>query len=207
MDHVSIRFMLSTNEAIVLSLQPHSDRAHILHAYTRASGRVNYMVYGLGKKKGAGIYTPLSLVQITADHNSKGPLSIRTAQLSFVPKSVPFQPYKQSIALFLGEVLFLTLRHPMEDETMFDYIADSIRLLDETDEAQELANFHLQFLIGFASHLGFGIDEKEHPQLVRVPHSRSERQEQLRMLCDYFAEHIDSWQTPKSLDVLSEIFD
>ena len=39
---------MSTINAIVLSLQPHSDKAHILHAYTREHGRVNYMVYGVG---------------------------------------------------------------------------------------------------------------------------------------------------------------
>lgn len=43
--------MLTTTEAIVLSLQPYSDKAHILHAFTRAGGRVNYVVYGLGRKK------------------------------------------------------------------------------------------------------------------------------------------------------------
>ena len=71
--------MYSTTDAIVLSLQPHSDKAHVLHAYTRAGGRVNYMVYGLGKKNAAGKYTPLSIVQLTTDDRS-----VRTAQLEFV---------------------------------------------------------------------------------------------------------------------------
>ena len=39
--------MLATTDAIVLSLQPYSDKAHVLHAYTRAGGRFSFRVYGI----------------------------------------------------------------------------------------------------------------------------------------------------------------
>ena len=105
--------MLSTTDAIVLSLQPHSDKAHVLHAYTRTGGRVSYMVYGLGKKNTAGKYSPLSIVQLTTDDKS-----VRTAQLTFVPTTTDTDPYKRTIALFISEVLYHVLRHPMMDEPM-----------------------------------------------------------------------------------------
>jgi len=196
--------MLTTTEAIVLALQPHSDKAHILHAYTRAYGRINYMVYGLGRKHSAGLYTPLAVVQITADQPLNRPPSVRSAQLQFVPSTITANPYKQTIALFLSEVLYHTLRHPMEDAELFDFLSGAIRLLDEETEPQ---NFHLQFLIGLAERLGFAIDETAHPELVRVPATRAERQKQLRQLCNYLSENIDSWQPLRSLDVLTEIFD
>lgn len=188
----------------MLALQPHTDKAHILHAYTRTGGRINYMVYGLGRKHSAGIYTPLAVVQITADQPHHRPASVRSSQLLYVPATITTNPYKQTIALFLSEVLYHTLRHPMEDAEMFDYLRGAIELLDEESEPQ---NFHLQFLIGMAQRLGFAIDEDAHPELVRVPASRAERQKQLRQLCSYLSEHIDSWQSPRSLDVLTEIFD
>ena len=196
--------MLNTTEAIVLALQPHSDKAHILHAYTRTGGRVNYMVYGLGRRHAAGIYTPLAVIQLTADQPLNRPASVRSSQLLFVPATITTNPYKQTIALFLSEVLYHTLRHPMEDTEMFDYLRGAIRLLDEEPEPQ---NFHLQFLIGLAQRLGFAIDEDAHPELVRIPASRAERQKQLRQLCSYLSENIDTWQSPRSLDVLTEIFD
>lgn len=196
--------MLTTTEAIVLSLQPHSDRAHILHAYTRACGRVNYMVYGLGRKNAAGLYAPLSLLHITAAQPSDRPASLRTAQLRFVPNSLSIDPYKQTIALFLSEVLYHTLRHPMPDEPMFEYLNRSVQLLDAEQQPQD---FHLRFLIGLAERLGFAIDEMEHPDLYLLPRTRQKRQEQLRRLCAYFGEHIDTWQAPRSLEVLSEVFD
>lgn len=190
--------MLNTTDAIVLSLQPHSDKAHILHAYTRASGRVNYMVYGLGRKNTAGKYSPLSIVQLTADERS-----IRSAQLSFVPMTTVTDPYKRTIALFISEVLYHVLRHPMPDEPMFDFIAQAIQALDEAEEPQ---NFHIDFLIGLAAKLGFAIPEDDALMAV-VPHTRTERQKKLRDLCAYFEEHVETWQDPKSLNILTEVFD
>ena len=186
--------MLSTTDAIVLSLQPHSDKAHILHAYTRTGGRVNYMVYGLGKKNTAGKYSPLSIVQLTTDDKS-----VRTAQLTFVPTTTVTDPYKRTIAIFISEVLYHVLRHPMMDEPMYDFLAQAVRELDNTDTPQ---NFHLQFLVGLAAKLGFKM-EKE-PVL---PHTRKDRQQQLRALCTYFEEHVETWQNPKSIDILMEVFD
>jgi DNA repair protein RecO (recombination protein O) len=192
--------MLVTTDAIVLSLQPHSDKAHVLHAYTRTGGRINYMVYGLGKKNSSGKYTPLSIVQLTTDERS-----IRTAQLTFVPATITTDPYKRTIALFMSEILHNVLRHPMEDAPMYDFLADSIRELDQTDEPQ---NFHLQFLVNFAAKLGFAIPENHTLYTIHnMPYTRKARQEALRALCAYFAEHVETWESPKSLDVLMEVFD
>jgi DNA repair protein RecO (recombination protein O) len=197
--------MLATTDAIVLSLQPQSDKAHLLHAYTRTGGRVNYKVYGLGRKNTAGKYSPLSILQLTTDERS-----IRTAQLSYVPVTLITDPYKRTIALFLSEVLHHVLRHPMPDEPMFDFIVQAIEELDRTEEPQ---NFHLYFLVDFAAKLGFAIPsnlqtlkQDEVPNDFK-PMSRSERQEALRSICDYFAEHVETWQEPKSLAVLTEVFD
>ena len=194
MERKSIPSMLTTTDAIVLSLQPQSDKAHVLHAYTRAGGRVNYKVYGLGRKNSAEKYSPLSVLQLTTDERS-----IRTAQLTFVPTSLTTDPYKRTIALFLSEVLYHVLRHPMVDEPMYDFIAHAVEQLDQTDEPQ---NFHLLFLIDFASKLGFAMEK-----IPTLPSTRKQRQDTLKQLCAYFAEHVETWQNPKSLDILMEVFD
>lgn len=186
--------MLSTTDAIVLSLQPHSDKAHLLHAYTRASGRVNYMVYGLGRKNTAGKYSPLSIVQLTTDERS-----VRTAQLTYVPATLITDPYKRTIALFLSEVLHHVLRHPMTDEAMYDFLEHAIRELDTMEEVQ---NFHVQFLIDFAAKLGFAMETAP-----ALPQTRAQRQKTLQQLCAYFEEHVETWQNPRSMDVLMEVFD
>ncbi len=152
------------------------------------------MVYGIGRKNTSGRYNPLSILQLTTDERS-----IRTAQLTFVPRTIDTDPYKRTIALFISEVLYHVLRHPMSDEPMFDFIAQSIQELDETDKPQ---NFHLSFLVGLAAKLGFAMSEA-----LPLPQTRTERQKQLRALCAYFEEHVETWKTPRSLDVLMEVFD
>ena len=201
--------MLTTTDAIVLSLQPHSDKAHMLHAYTRASGRVNYMVYGLGRKNAIGMYMPLSLLRITANYPHNGLPSLReavlqrsglTAQRSYSETALQRSGlYKQTIRLFIAEVLHHVLRHPMPDETMFDFVAKAIEELDRTTEPQ---NFHIRFLIDFAAKLGFAMEKTP-----AIPTNRKERQDTLRALCSYFEEHVDTWQNPRSMDVLMEVFD
>lgn len=186
--------MLTTTDAIVLSLQPYSDKAHLLHAYTRAGGRVNYMVYGLGKKNTGGKFSPLSIIQITTDGKS-----IRTAQLTYVPTTLTSDPYKRTITLFLSEVLYHVLRHPMTDEPMFDFIRQAVLTLDQTDEPQ---NFHLSFLMDFAAKLGFAMETTP-----TLPSNRAERQQQLRAMCSYFEEHVETWRAPRSLEILTEVFD
>ena len=192
--------MLSSTKAIVLSLQPHSDKASILHAYTRAGGRVNYMVYGLGRKHAIGLYTPFSLIQITADYPSgamtKPPTLKEAVALS---NSCTEEVTQNTVRLFLCEILFHVLRHPMADEQMFDFLEQAVQELDQTKEPQ---NFHLQFLASFAAKLGFAM-----PKELPEPRTRAERQEQIRLLCDYFREHVETWVEPRSLEVLMEVFD
>lgn len=194
--------MYSTTDAIVLSLQPQSDKAHVLHAYTRAGGRVNYKVFGLGKHHAAGLYTPLSLIRITANHTATQMPSVKEAVSLATKRTCSETVYKQTIRLFICEVLYHVLRHPMQDEPMFDFIAEATEALDIIEEPQ---NFHLQFLIGLAAKLGFAISDDS--DLLRLPDSRAERQKQLRALCAYFAEHVETWKEPKSLDILIEVFD
>ena len=189
--------MLSTIDAIILSFQPVSDKAHLVHAYTRTGGRFSYRVYGIGKKNSAGTYHPLSVVQLVTDGHS-----VREARLNYVPATLTTDLYKQTVALFISEVLYHVLRHPMPDEPMYDFLEEAVRALDSTDEPQQ---FHIRFLVSFAARLDFALPDEE-LFLSRPPITRKERQQSLRALCDYFAEHVETWETPRSLDILMEVF-
>ncbi len=197
--------MLLTTPAIVLSLQPYSDKAHILHTYTRTHGRINLLVYGVGKKKSAAVYAPLSLTEITFDYQPARTLPpLRQCRLLYVPQQTMLDPRRQAVALFLAEVLYRTLRHPLEDADLFAYLATVVPELDTTPEPQHL---HLRFLVSLAAYLGFAIDPEQQPDLLTLPTSRTARQSQLNALCAYFAAHIDDWQPPRSLPILMELFD
>ena len=158
------------------------------------------------------MYMPLSLIQITADYPANGLPTVREAvcRQSGLPAKQSVSDsglYKQTVSLFISEVLYHVLRHPMPDEQLWNFLSSSVDELNNSDEPQ---NFHLHFLIGLAQKLGYAINgeaDEQSAKLVQTPHSRAERQQQLRALCEYFAEHVETWQHPKSLDVLIEVFD
>lgn len=190
--------------AIVLSLTKYSDTGSIAHLYTAEQGRMQYIVYG---NKYRGILRPLSIVEFTTTKRQNAPQEIgRLSSVSFLytPQLLATDIQRQCIAMYIAEILSTTLRHPMSDKPLFDWLCEIIKRLD-TDV--DISNLHLLFLIEYASHLGIGIDDTEHPDWYKSPYSRKERQQRLRELCLYYSEHIEDFRLPKSLDVLMEVFD
>jgi DNA repair protein RecO (recombination protein O) len=83
--------------------------------------------------------------------------------------SVSYSPYdiysdirKSCVAIFLGEVLTSVLREESSHEELFDYIEKSIIFFDRSRDS--FANFHIAFLAGLSSFLGFepGIRNNPH---------------------------------------------
>ena len=190
--------------AIVLSLTKYSDMGSIVHLYTAEQGRTQYAVYG---NKYKGILRPLSIVEFTTTKRKNAPQqmgSLSSASLLCTPQLLATDVRRQCVAMFIAEILSTTLRHPMSDQPLFDWLCAVIQHLD-TDA--DISNLHLHFLIEYATHLGIGIDDTDHPDWYQAPTSRQERQQRLRALCLYYSEHIEEFTTPKSLDVLMEVFD
>ena len=189
---------------IVLSLTKFSDTGSIVHLYTSEQGRMQYAIYG---NKYKGILRPLSIVEFTANHRNNSPNQLSTlsdCQLLFINSQLATDIQRQCIAMFIAEVLISTLRHPMNDQPLFDWLCEVVKHLDvDTD----ISNLHLHFLLEYANHLGIGIDDTEHPDWYELPTSRKERQQRLRELCIYYTEHIEDFRQPKSLEVLMEVFD
>ena len=192
------------SSAIVLSLTKYSDTGSIAHFYTAEHGRMQYAIYG---NKYKGILRPLSIVEFTATRRNNAPNQLATlsnCQLSFVNSRLSTDVQRQCVAMFIAEILIVTLRHPMSDKPLFDWLCELVKHLD-TDT--DIRNLHLHFLIEYANHLGIGIDDTEHPEWYELPTSRKERQQRLREICAYYEEHIEDFRQPKSLDVLMEVFD
>lgn len=190
--------------AIILSLTKYSDTGSIVHLYTAEQGRMQYAVYG---NKLKGILRPLSIIGFTSTKRNNAPAQMGTlssATLLYTPQRLSIDVQRQCVAMFMAEVLVLTLRHPMSDQPLFDWLCEVIQHLDKDDN---ITNLHIQFLIEYANFLGIGIDDTEYPEWFTMPSSRIERQQRLRALCLYYSEHIEEFSTPKSLDVLMEVFD
>ena len=190
--------------AIVLSITKYSDTGSVVHLYTAEHGRIQYVVYG---NKYKAVLSPLSIVEVTSSRRNNSPQQMGTlssATLLYTPQRLTNDVPRQCVAMFIAEVLLHTLRHPMGDHPLFDWLFNLILQLDQADD---ICNLHLEFLLEYATFLGIGIDDVEHPEWFRVPTTRLERQQRLRELCTYYEEHIEDFRLPKSLDILIEVFD
>jgi DNA repair protein RecO (recombination protein O) len=153
----SIDFMQGKTTGIILHSTKYTDSATIVTVYTRLFGRVSYLIYGVNKKKSigrAGLLLPLSIIDIEVKHTpGKSIQHIKEIRMEHQFTGIPFDPIKNSVALFICEILFKTLKQVEPDENMFLFLENSILQLDCGYEG--IQNFHLVFLLKLTRYLGF----------------------------------------------------
>lgn len=148
--------MLGKTKGIVLHSIPYNDKYAIIYMYTELYGRVSYMVSRSRSKKSAvskALFMPLSVLELEVDHKPHQDIHrIKESKSCFPLNDLFCNPVKNLLTLFLAEVLYRILRETESDTKLFNYISDSIQLLEIADEG--IANFHLVFLIHMLHFLG-----------------------------------------------------
>jgi len=148
---------------IVLHSTKYNDSSTIINVCTRHFGRAAYMIYGAHKKKSvvrSAFLQPLSIVEMDVSHiPGKNIHHIKDMRMKYTFTGIPFDPVKNSLALFLSEMLFRTLRQTEPDDMMFQFLENSIQQLDCCEVG--IANFHLVFLIKLTRYLGFEPNNEE----------------------------------------------
>lgn len=148
--------MLQKTVGIVLHILKYSDTSHIVEMYTEVSGRASFLVAVPRSRKAAVksvLFQPLSLIEFEADFRPNATLyKIKEAKSFFPFSSIPYDPYKSAMALFMAEFLFRAIREEAENRPLFSYLLHSITWLDECREG--FANFHLVFLMRLSRFLG-----------------------------------------------------
>ncbi|SNR51723.1 DNA repair protein RecO [Lutibacter flavus] len=149
--------MIETTKAIVISTIKYGDTSLIATCYTQSKGLKTYMLKGVLNSKKSKIKTayfqPLMQLNLTVNHNNKGTLnSIKEIEVINFYHSIYTNIRKQSIALFLAEVLYYSIREEEQNVSLFEYLEASFLWLDTHDS---IANFHLLFLLNLTKYLGF----------------------------------------------------
>ena len=244
--------MIVKTKAIVLTSIKYGDADLIVKCYTE-EGLKTYLIKRIfkskskkssaAKKLNIAYFQPLTHLNLTANHNNKGNLnSIREVGVSYLYQSVATDILKQSIALFLAEVLSFTLKEEEKNEILFQYIETSLIWLDNHSNT---ANFHLLFLLNLSKYLGFypeikdlkpsyfdlmeGVFTNNKPltdyvtgdklilykslfginfdAIERLQLNAKTRIILLEILLHYYKLHIPGFKTPKSLNVLKNVFE
>lgn len=145
---------------ILLENRKHSDTLNIVTLYTRTRGRISFISpAGSGPKARirAARLLPLALVDAEIRFSKNKDLQRLGAITSpHTWQDIYFHPVKRSMALFLMEFLNKVLRDTTPDPLMWDYICESIRILDERKGSAP--NFHIAFLIGLLRFAGIHPD-------------------------------------------------
>lgn len=149
--------MLQKTKAIVINSLRYSDTSLIVNCYTEDYGIKAYLLKGiLTKKKGnlrKAYFESLSQLEVVAYHNNKGNLnSIKEAKIAYFYQSLQTDIIKQSLIIFLSEILSAVLREEEENTELFSYLETSLQWLDTNNK---IANFHLLFLLNLTKYLGF----------------------------------------------------
>lgn len=149
--------MLYKTRGIVLHSLKYSETSIIVRIYTEAHGIVSYIVRASRSKKSAmkpGIFQPLTILDFVAYHRKKTKLqTIKEITHCYHFTSIPYDIKKSSVAIFIAEVLYKTIREEEQNRDMFDFIHRSVLSLDATEG--RIAEFHLYFLIELSRLLGF----------------------------------------------------
>jgi DNA repair protein RecO (recombination protein O) len=155
--------MQITTKAIVLSTLKYGDTSLIVRAFTQSDGVKSYLLKGvLASKKAkirAAYFMPLTQLEIVANHRNKGSLeSLRDVKVSVPYRTMHTDVVKNSMVLFLAEMLGNSIQEQEQDEGLFNYLEYALQWMDVH---QLSPNFHILFLLNLTKYLGFYPDTSD----------------------------------------------
>ena len=131
--------------------------------------------------------------------------------------------YKNSIAMFLSEVLYRSIKDGFYEEGLFDWCRSCILTLDSLEK--DFSNYHLRFLLEYAQALGFApslealmpfagdslpqirsLLESSFSETLLLPLNGEQRNRIADILLKYIGYHSECSLNVQSLKVLRDIF-
>lgn len=150
-------------KGIVVRVVKYGDTSIIVSVYTELFGIQSYIVNGVrtSSKRGgsASLFQPASILDLVVYHNDlKNIQRIREFKWSYLYQSVFFDVIKNSVALYMIELLQKTLKQPEPNPDLFHFIEDSFLHLDHATDTV-VANFPLFFGLHLSAFYGFRISD------------------------------------------------
>jgi len=149
--------MLQATKGIVIHHFKYGEKSVIAKVYTEKFGLQSYILNGVRNQKSknkAAYLQPLSLVEISAVYKeSKGLNNIKNISLDIPFTSIPFNINKSSIAFFLAEILYKSIKEEEANNKLFSFLYNAIQVLDLKEK--DYNSFHLLFLAQLTKYLGF----------------------------------------------------
>jgi DNA repair protein RecO (recombination protein O) len=151
------RSMLEKTKGIILQQIKYSDSGIVVWLYTRNFGRQSFMIKGLHSRKSGKhsvFFQPMSILDMVVYYkDSRAMQTLKEFSVSYAPSDIYLNVRKSCVAIFLGEVLASVLKEETPNGELFDFMERSVIYFDRS--CDNYANFHIAFLAGLGSFLGF----------------------------------------------------
>lgn len=219
--------MIEKTRGIVLHTLRYGDAKVIATLFTESRGAMSFMVRIPRNRRSAlqsVLLSPLSMLEVDIDYQENAQLQrMVDLRIDEPYQSLPYHPMKQTIALFLGEFLYYSLREEGSNPQLYAYLVNSLLWLDAREEGY--ANFPLTFLIRLSRFLGIWPDTEEAqkalpeeerplvPLMIRMDFatmhlfrfSRDQRARLLQVVNDYYRTHVPHFPELRSMAILREV--
>jgi len=217
--------MLVKTRGVVIRYIKYGETSIIINIYTESFGMQSYIannIRSVKAKSTPALFQPLSLLELEVYHKKTAEInrlsSWKTAEhLSSIYTNIK----KATIALFLSEVLYRSIKETEPHDGLFEFIYQSVHIFDTMESRYE--NFHLQFLLKLLKYVGFGIHEGHNSSIPgfesdafttllkstydsEIKLTNEFRGRLLDGIILYYQEHVDGFGKIKSLKVLREVF-
>ncbi|MEO5681847.1 MAG: DNA repair protein RecO [Chitinophagaceae bacterium] len=156
-------------KGIVLRTVKYGETSIIAAIYTELFGLQSYLVNGVrtSTKKGPGkasLFQPGAMLDLVVYHNElKNLQRIKEFKWGYLYQQVFSDIIKNSVALFMVELLSKTIKQPEQNADLFYFIEDSFLHLDKSGQ-QVVGNFPLFFALHLATIFGFRLSDDYSPE-------------------------------------------
>ncbi len=152
--------MVHSTKGIVLRTVKYGDTSIITTVYTELFGIQTYIVKGVrqSSKTSAGkasFFQPSAMLEMEVYHNEQKQLQfIKEYQWSYLYDKVLFDVVRNTVAMFIIELLQHSLKQPEANPELFYLIEDTLKQLDKGNDTLT-GNLPLYFTLHLGSELGF----------------------------------------------------
>lgn len=148
--------MLAKTRGIVLHTLPYSDSTVVAKIYTEEFGLRSYLVNAAHSRRSntrSRLLQPLFLVELIVYEKENRQLH----RVKEIRSEIQYKNYedmrRNSILLFLDEVLCHVIKEEEKNPLLFEFLHSSLQMLDVMPGSP--SNFHLSFLLQLSKYLGF----------------------------------------------------
>ncbi len=160
--------MLHKTRGIVLRYVKYGETSLVVTIFTELFGVQSYMVKGVRKSSAtsgmrASHFHPSNILDLVVTHQERQGLHhIRECQWAKLYRSLDRDIRKQSVVIFMMELLHQCLRQPSPMPELFQFTEDALMGLDEA-EPMVTANFPIFYLLHLTHFFGFRMEDTQEP--------------------------------------------